>query len=316
MLQQTRVAAVIPYYERFLAAFPTPAALAEADDTLLMKLWEGLGYYSRARNLKRAARTVVDQYGGELPRDYGALLSLSGIGAYTAGAIASIAYAVPVPAVDGNVIRVLLRIKNDVSDAADPKTKARLHAELSALLCDTACPANGDPGTFNAAMMELGATVCVPNGAPHCGQCPVRAFCKAYASGTAERLPVKTRKAPRRIEEKTVFVLRLPDGKLLGGKRNDTGLLASLYRLPEADGILGEPEMLERLSAWRIRPTGALMTYARKHIFTHIEWHMRVCACDVALPGALPDGIFPLETGFALPTAYRICIPKTFTEEI
>lgn len=316
MLQQTRVAAVIPYYGRFLSAFPTPAALADADDTLLMKLWEGLGYYSRARNLKRAARAIVERFGGELPRDYGALLTLPGIGDYTAGAIASIAYRIPVPAVDGNVVRVLLRMRNSTDDAAEPGTKAKLRSELLAMLGDEASPAHADAGTFNAAMMELGATVCVPNGAPHCDVCPVRAFCEAGKAGTAERLPIRSKKAPRRIEEKTVFVLRLPDGRLLGGKRDGTGLLASLYRLVEAEGILDEPDMAKRLTAWGLHPTGELMVFARKHVFTHIEWHMRVAACDVAAPGALPDGMIPLETGYALPTAYRICIPKEFTEEV
>ena len=170
MLQQTRVAAVIPYYGRFLSAFPTPAALADADDTLLMKLWEGLGYYSRARNLKRAARAIVERFGGELPRDYGALLTLPGIGDYTAGAIASIAYRIPVPAVDGNVIRVVCRLMDIRENTGIPSVQRTIAEHAASLV-----PADR-PGDFNQAMMDLGATICVP-GTPDCDRCPLQIHC-------------------------------------------------------------------------------------------------------------------------------------------
>ncbi len=300
MLQQTRVAAVIPYYERFLAALPDVAALAGADPDRLHKLWEGLGYYRRAGNLQRAAGEVMTRFGGAVPTSYEALLTLPGIGAYTAGAIASIAGGERVPAVDGNVLRVFARLNNDPRDIALPQTKRDAQAALATIM-----PADC-PGRFNSAMMELGACVCAPNGAPRCQSCPVSCRCAALAAGTAAILPNKSGRRPRRIEEKTVFALS-QSGRYAGCRRPADGLLAGLWQLPELPGTLNGAQAAAQLGAWRMRPTGELRVYARKHVFTHIEWRMRVFAAEIDCP-LLPEGWRWLDESFALPTAYRVCL--------
>ncbi len=302
MLQQTRVAAVIPYYERFMRALPDVAALSAVPDERLHKLWEGLGYYSRADNLKRAAGEIMRSFGGQIPASYEALLSLQGIGPYTAGAVASIAFDIDVPAVDGNVLRVWARLNDDHGDILDAATKKRATAQLRELL------PKGRAGAFNSAMMELGATVCVPNGPPQCGACPVCGFCAAFRSGTAAELPIRKPKKQRRIERKTVFALRC-NGGYLGRKRPDQGLLKGLWQLPEAEGALSDAEMLAFLDAHALRPIGELIVYERRHIFTHIEWHMCVCAAEVAAE-TLPHDMTILDESHALPTAYRVCLPK------
>ena len=203
MLQQTRVAAVLDYYRRFLEELPTVQALAAVEEDRLLKLWQGLGYYNRARNLQKAARTIVEDFGGRFPDTYEAILSLPGIGEYTAGAIASIAFGRPVPAVDGNVLRVVARITGDRGDIARPETKSRMRAALLSILPQSM------PGDFNQALMELGATVCLPNGAPLCRRCPAHAFCAARIGERTGELPVKGGKAARRVEERTVFLLSL-----------------------------------------------------------------------------------------------------------
>ena len=201
MLQQTRVAAVMEYYRRFLAALPTVADLAAVEEDQLMKLWQGLGYYNRARNLQKAARQVMEDWGGAFPRTYQDLRTLAGVGDYTAGAIASIAFGEDVPAVDGNVLRVVTRITGDTGDITRADTKERIRAALADIL------PRGMAGEFNQAMMDLGATVCLPNGAPLCGQCPAEGFCTAHREERTGELPVKAAKRPRRVEERTVFLL-------------------------------------------------------------------------------------------------------------
>lgn len=300
MLQQTRVVAVIPYYERFLAALPDVAALSDVDDDALHKLWEGLGYYSRANNLKRAAIEVCTRFSGRVPTSYEALLTLPGVGEYTAGAIASIAGGECVPAVDGNVLRVYARLFQDARDVALPETKRAVRDALQSIM-------PGDcPGRFNSALMELGACICVPNGAPHCTECPVAPYCAAFAAGTAALLPSKSGKRPRRIEEKTVFALRL-EGRYAGLRRPKEGLLAGLWQLPDCPGLLGAEEAAALLSTWGARPVGELQVNARRHIFTHIEWRMRVYTAEVA-PFLLPEGWRWLDESCALPTAYRVCL--------
>ncbi len=300
MLQQTRVAAVIPYYERFLRELPDVFALAGVDDERLHKLWEGLGYYSRASNLKKAANEIVARFDGQMPRDYGALLTLPGIGEYTAGAIASIAFDEAVPAVDGNVLRVLARLYALERDIRDAAFKKEARARLLPLV-----PAD-QPGVFNAALMELGAVVCLPNGTPKCGECPVRAHCAANRQGKTEQLPVLSAKKARRIERKTVFALSTGGG-LLGFRRPERGLLAGLWQLPEAEGALSDAQAAAWLGTHGIVPIGELRFYERRHIFTHIEWHMRVCAAAVSVD-ALPEGWVVLDESLALPTAYRVCL--------
>lgn len=299
MLQQTRVAAVVPYYERFLKALPNIAALAAVSDDALNLLWQGLGYYSRARNLKRAAIEMQERFDGRMPDRYDDLLSLPGIGSYTAGAIASIAFSERVPAVDGNVLRVYARLCNDPSDIADPATKRRVFTELRAKMPE-------DPGTFNQALMELGATVCVPNGQPDCGACPLASLCRAKTCGTAAALPNKSPQKPRATEEKTVFAL-FDDGQPLLLKRPNKGLLAGLYELPNVPGQLSETAAAEQLSAWGLHPLGTVQRYAAKHIFTHIEWRMRVYAADVAGDGA--KNFVRCDGTQSVPTAFAVCLP-------
>ena len=303
MLQQTRVEAVRGYYARFLETLPNIASLAAVEEDRLLKLWEGLGYYSRARNLKRAAEVIQKEHGGALPRDYDALLKLPGIGAYTAGAIASIAFDIPVPAVDGNVLRVIARKDADDADILAASTRRRVRDTL------LDCMPKDRPGMFNQAMMELGATVCVPNGAPHCDICPIAFCCKAHLAGNETDYPVKAKKAARRIEQKTVFAVETPKG-YLGCRRPDKGLLAGLFQLPDTMGRLSDAEMMDWLGAHGLHPTGEIRMYERVHIFTHVEWHMRVCAVSLSKVPPLPDSWLVLDKDqHSLPTAYRICLP-------
>ena len=288
MLQQTRAEAVKAYYTRFLEALPTVEALAEADDDRLLKLWEGLGYYSRARNLKKAAQVIMREHGGALPASPEALLKLPGVGLYTAGAIASIACGVPVPAVDGNVLRVCARLAADPADIALEKTKCEVAARLLRVLPQSR------PGDFNQAMMELGACVCLPK-SPRCEQCPLHEHCLAHTQNLTLQFPVKSPKKPRRIEHRRLLILRFGD-KLALRRRPPKGLLAGLWELPEAFDI----------------PTGLVISHEPAgqavHIFTHIEWHMtaeRVILRD-ALPG---EGLVwvtreELEREYALPSAF------------
>lgn len=303
MLQQTRVEAVKPYYARFISALPDAAALAAAAEEQLFKLWEGLGYYSRARNLQRAARMVMEQHNGALPADYIALLRLPGIGPYTAGAIASIAFDIPVPAVDGNVLRVLSRLNASGIDIASPLARRAAQDTLKDVM------QGASPSLFNQAMMELGACVCLPNARPLCAGCPVEAFCAARKSGKERDFPIKTKKPPRKVEARTVFVLQ-GDGSVLVRKRPDTGLLASLYELPNVDGHLNQEAFLQQLRRWGFSSAGEIACYARKHIFTHVEWHMRVYALPIAMDATLPRGFsWLLPEAHALPAAFRICLP-------
>ena len=278
MLQQTRVAAVLGYYARFLETFPTVEALAEAPEDRLMKLWEGLGYYSRARNLQKAAARVAEL--GGFPDTYEGLLALPGIGDYTASAIASAAFGRREAAVDGNVLRVVSRLADCHDDISDPRTKKAVRAWVhEAMPYEMA-----DIRVFNQAMMELGATVCVPNGPPRCGACPVRALCRGYDRGTAEALPVKAAKKARRVEEKTVFLL-LREGKTALRRRPGTGLLAGLWEFPHVEGSLDEAAAPAAVAAWGLEPRNWESKLTAKHVFTHVEWHMTGYALEVAGEG-------------------------------
>ena len=304
MLQQTRVEAVKPYYARFLEAFPTVEALAAAEEQKLMKLWEGLGYYSRARNLQKAARVVVEQYGGVMPKTYEELLKLPGIGEYTAGAIASIAYGSRVPAVDGNVLRVLARVSASDADITLPETKKEFRESLLHIVPHEA-------GDFTQSLIELGATVCAPNREPMCEVCPLRENCMAYRDGKTNDIPVRSPKKPRRIEEKTVFLIRDGDRTALC-KRPAKGLLSGLYELPNVEGHLREEEALAYLRGIGFEPLRIQKIENAKHIFTHIEWHM--VAYDVRITpefdglhgrsGMLlvPNG--ELHKSYAIPSAF------------
>lgn len=307
MLQQTRVEAVKPYYLRFLQSLPTVADLATAGEDQLLKLWEGLGYYSRVRNMQKAAQRVMDQYGGELPSSYEDLRSLPGIGDYTAGAIASIAFGLPVPAVDGNVLRVFARLLAEGSDVLDPKLKKRRSEEIAGII------PKDRAGDFNQSLMELGAMVCLPGGAPKCGECPLRGLCRAHAQGIETELPVKAPKKPRRVEERTVFVLTC-GGKLALRRRPEKGLLAGLWELPSVPGALrGEEQAQKQLEVWGIQAFGVERLEESKHIFTHIQWNMAAWAAGTACEA---DGFTwvtaaELRETHALPSAF-----KAYFEEI
>ncbi len=298
MLQQTRVAAVVPYYERFLLAYPTVTALAQAQDEQLFKLWQGLGYYTRARNLKRAAQCVIEKHAGVMPHTYETLLTLPGIGSYTAAAIASIAFSERVPAVDGNVLRVFARLFDDDGDVTLPATKRRVFDALLA-----AFPK--DAGACNQALMELGACVCVPNGTPLCDACPLAACCLAKQNGTVALRPVKTPKRKRTVVFMTVFVLRCGE-RFLVRKRPDSGLLASLYELPNVTGTRNAEEIQSAWTAMGVHPVGDITLFARKHIFTHIEWQMQVVTTEIS--DALPAGWVWYDGSQSLPTAFSVCL--------
>lgn len=267
MLQQTRVEAVIPYYHRFLEEFPTIAALASAEDERLLKCWEGLGYYSRVRNMKKAAVTVMEEYDGQMPDTWEALQKLSGIGTYTAGAIASIAFNRPVPAVDGNVLRILSRLRMDEEYINLSAVKKRVETELAEVM------PKDRPGDFNQAMMELGATVCIPNGEPKCDICPWKDLCLARENGCIEEFPKKEAKKKRTIEKKTVLILKEGDAVAIH-KRPEKGLLAGLYEFPMLSGHLEESEVILSLKQQGLYAVRIERLPAAKHIFSHKEWHM------------------------------------------
>lgn len=267
MLQQTRVEAVKPYFERFMKALPDIHALAGAREETLLKLWEGLGYYNRVRNLQKAALQMEEFHGGQMPGQYEELLKLQGIGSYTAGAIASIAFGQCVPAVDGNVLRVLSRIRMDDRCITDAKVKAAVERELTEAMPREA------PGDFNQAMMELGACVCVPNGAPHCLDCPLKEICLAHESGRETDYPKKENKKPRRIEDKTILVIR-DDNKIALRKRPSKGLLAGMYEFPSLAGHCTAEDVLRYLANNGLKAIRITPLPEAKHIFSHIEWHM------------------------------------------
>ena len=293
MLQQTRVEAVKPYFERFTTALPDADALSACPEDELLKLWEGLGYYNRVRNMQKAAVEVVENYGGQLPADYEKLLKLKGIGHYTAGGIASIAYGIPVPAVDGNVLRVLTRVSADDTDIMKQSFRNQMETLLEKLMHGSSDRNEKNvfswmedaddlrmqvyhqnlAGAFNQALMELGATVCVPNGAPLCEECPWKDLCEAKKQGLIGQIPVKSKAKPRKIEEKTVLILR-DDDKVAIRKRPQKGLLAGLYELPNVEGSMGQEEVVSLVKQMGYAPIRIQPLGEAKHIFSHIEWHM------------------------------------------
>ena len=299
MLQQTRVEAVKGYYNRFLQTLPTIEALAKADDELLHKLWEGLGYYSRVRNLKKAAQVIMEQHGGAFPTDYADVLALPGIGAYTAGAICSIAFGQKTAAVDGNVLRVISRMTENATPIDNPAYKKEVQIALEAVYPQ-------DAGAFTQALMELGATVCGPNWKPRCAECPCREFCGGNLHGTAEQFPVKKPKASRRMEERTVFLLSC-DGRFALEKRPEGGLLAGLWQFPNVTGYLEPNAAVATLEKSGIYVRDILRQMEKKHIFTHVQWNMRGFYMETA---EISDQFVwmtaeEIEGKAALPTAFR-----------
>ena len=300
MLQQTRVEAVKGYYTRFLTALPDIPSLATAEPDRLHKLWEGLGYYSRVRSLQRAACRIMDCHGGVFPSDYADIRALPGVGDYTAGAIASICFEQPTPAVDGNVLRVVTRLTGDDRCVSETATRRDIRDRLARVYPAGRC------GDFTQALMELGATVCLPGGAPDCGRCPAAEVCRSRDGGW-KQLPVKAAKKARRQEKLTVFLLRC-EGLTAVRKRPDTGLLAGMWEFPNVPGHLDPAAAVAQAEAWGVRPTDLTGTLRRTHVFTHVEWDMQ---CYLLRCGELPPAFFwadadALRGRVALPTAFRM----------
>lgn len=306
MLQQTRIEAALAYYERFTARLPDVKSLAEVEEEELLKLWEGLGYYNRVRNLKKAARVVMERYDGKLPADYDLLLELPGIGSYTAGAIASIAYGIPAPAVDGNVLRVGMRFLNCEDDITRTPVRKRMERAVMKVIPEDC------PGEFNQALMELGEVVCIPNGRPLCERCPIQKFCQGHQAGREMDLPKKVEKKERRVEKKTIFVFR--QGDRIGIRRRPPkGLLAGMWEFPALEGYRNRIEMVEWLKQRNLGDVALKQMQGGKHVFSHVEWHME--GYEVLLPeeGAqdIVSGLVwckkeELENQYAIPVAFHI----------
>lgn len=301
MLQQTRVEAVKGYYARFMQELPTIQALAETSEEKLFKLWEGLGYYNRARNLQRAAKQIIEQHEGIFPRQYEEILNLPGIGEYTAGAISSICFEQPEPAVDGNVLRVISRMTEQFTPIDNPSYKKQIAADLRAIYPQGQC------GAFTQSLMELGATVCIPNGAPKCQDCPANAFCLARKHGTQDQLPIKSQKKSRRVEEKTVFVFSC-DGKKGICQREKKGLLAGLWQFPNIEGTLDLQQAAKWAEQWGVEPDRLEQILVKSHIFTHVEWKMTCYyfTCNHQQDCFTWATADELLEKYALPTAFRI----------
>ena len=305
MLQQTRVEAVKGYYARFLKTLPTVGALAACDDDTLHKLWEGLGYYSRVRNLKKAAVRIMEEYGGVFPGEYEKIRALPGIGDYTAGAICSICFDRPTPAVDGNVLRVISRITEDATPIDLPAYKKAVSTALAQVY-----PA--EAGEFTQALMELGATICGPNWDPGCERCPCRGFCGAACAGRTKDYPVKLPKKAKKMEERTVLILSC-DRMYALNKRPDRGLLAGLWEFPNVSGKLDVPAALAEVERMGLSPRDIRRQVEKKHIFTHIRWEMRGFYIEVTETAGEFTWLDKrqIEEMAALPTAFR-----QFWEEI
>lgn len=267
MLQQTRVDTVIPYYERFIEKYPTMDHLAHADEDELLKMWEGLGYYSRARNLQTGVKEVVETYGGMVPTNRKEISTLKGVGPYTAGAVLSIAFGVPEHAVDGNVMRVLSRILLIEDDITIPRTK-RIFENVVMDLID-----REDPSSFNQGLMELGATICTPN--PKCLLCPVRDYCGAFHEGRQEEFPVRTKKKKGKVIPVASFALQNERGEWLLRQRPEKGLLAKLWEFPMVEMTTKKSALETLLEKHRIKITAMEPILDFKHIFTHLTWDVK-----------------------------------------
>lgn len=301
MLQQTRVEAVKDYYARFLEEIPDIAALASVSEEKLLKLWEGLGYYNRARNLQKAAKVVMEKYTGTFPSEYEQVIALPGIGEYTAGAICSICFDQPTPAVDGNVLRVMMRLLECYDNIDELKTKRKVRKQLIQVY------EKGNCGELTQALMELGAVICIPKGTPKCNLCPFLEFCVANKHQTYDQLPVKKSKQKRRVEEKTVFVLH--SGEEYGiRKRENKGLLANLWEFYHVEGNLDKQEALDFISEQGFKPVMLEKEVPYTHIFSHVEWRMKAyyIACEQKKQELLWKRKQELETTYALPTAFRV----------
>ena len=304
MLQQTRVEAVREYYRRWMEALPTVRDLAESEEETLLKLWQGLGYYNRVRNMQKAAKIIMEEHDGKFPGQYDEIRKLPGIGDYTAGAISSNCFDERVAAIDGNVLRVMSRLTEDDSDILKQSTRRRYAQMLAEIYPPKDC------GKFTQGMIEIGAIVCVPNGLPKCEICPIRAFCGAAAHRTFTRYPVKAAKKERKLIEMTVFILQCGD-KIAVQKRDAKGILAGLYQYPNLERRLTAAQAMQQAEAWGCMPTGLQRQSEYKHIFTHVEWYMTgyYITCDSETDGPAQDWIWAnaaqMEAEIPLPSAFQ-----------
>lgn len=309
MLQQTRIEAVKAYFIRFTEELPDIESLAGVSEERLMKLWEGLGYYSRARNLKKAAQQLMEEHDGKLPADVQELLRLPGVGPYTAGAIASIAYGIPAPAVDGNVMRVVMRYLRCDDDISKMSVRRRVEDMLQAIMPER-------PGDFNQAIMELGEVICIPNGAPACGKCPLQETCAAKVAGCPEDYPKKAEKKPRRKEKRSLYIYKCRE-KYGIAKRPENGLLAGLYEFPSENGHEDVRSLKKRLKEQGVVARLHAMGEA-KHVFSHVEWHMKGVLIEIdnlvadisRLPGESTENMIfvseeELKNTYTLPVAFH-----------
>lgn len=315
MLQQTRVEAVKSYYQRFISVLPTIKALAEADEDVYMKLWEGLGYYSRVKNLHKGAQQIMEHHQGKMPESYEALQEIAGIGPYTAAAIASIAFCKKEPAIDGNLLRIFARISAYDENIKSNNAKNAAREFFLHLIPDNR------PGDFNQALMDLGATTCLPAGMPLCGSCPISSFCTAFQNDDVHFYPVMPPKKERNIEKKTVFLIHTKNSVLLQ-KRPKNGLLAGLYEFPNQEGYLSKKEAECFLRKLHLPFSHIQVIDKAKHIFTHKEWHMT--AYDVLLDPAynpkekskeatedfdisqmIPASLEDIQEQYSIPSAFR-----------
>lgn len=305
MLQQTRVEAVKGYYDRFIKEIPNIKALSEIPEERLLKLWEGLGYYNRARNLKKSAIVIMEEYGGQFPSEYENVIKLPGIGEYTAGAICSICFEKATPAVDGNVLRVIMRILNCYDNIDELKTKRNVRNWLLELYNGGQC------GMLTQALMELGAMVCIPNGSPKCDQCPLNKICMACEKETYHLLPIRKDKKKRRIEEKTVFILH--DNEEYGiRKRDSKGLLANMWEFFHADGKMNKQQAVDFISKQGFEPVTVEKEIPYTHIFSHVEWRMTAyyITCRRKKKELVWVKQEEFDTKYALPTAFKVFLDK------
>lgn len=305
MLQQTRIEAVKEYYRRFMTALPTVQDLANVNEEMLLKLWQGLGYYNRARNLQKAAKIIEKQYNGKIPNTYQKLVTLPGIGEYTAGAIASISYNEKVTAVDGNVLRVISRIIGNKKNILDKEVKEEITKMVSEILPK-------ESGDFNEALMELGEVICLPNQEPLCSECPLKVKCYAYQNHLTKEIPVREKKMNRVIEEKTVMIFITNNNKIALQKRKEKGLLAGMYEFPNIDGKLKLKEMEELLKKWKIEFNSIENLGEYKHIFTHKTWEMHGYKINVIKRDAKWIWVSDeeLQSQYPIPNAFNIFLKR------
>lgn len=301
MLQQTRIEAVIGYYHRFMKELPTIADLADCPLDKLLKLWEGLGYYNRVRNMQKAAQIIMEQYHGCFPSSYQDIISLPGIGEYTASAISSICFSLKEAAVDGNVLRVYMRVNNCYDNIDDMKIRKRVREELNKIMPT-------DSGSFNEAMMELGETICVPSGIPKCNECPIKTFCRSYKNATYLELPVRQEKKDKKLENYTVFLFVLDD-MIAIEKRQNKGLLHNMWQFPNIENSLNLSQVQTYLEKNNIVFSKIEKATTYIHIFTHKKWNM--CSYWILLEKKIDlDNVVwvyldELAKVYAIPTAFQ-----------